>query len=135
MTVRERMLKNSGSVLLESAEEKLKEIEIKERATRLIQSFQREVLSLAQFIENGGSYGPPCMGPNGEKRLDEETVKKYKAIVTTYLMSKVDGLKDMVIDAFEIEKSEEEKPEAEVTVVTAAPEMKMADPVKSLFGY
>lgn len=136
MTIKERLLKNSGSTLNESVEDKIKEVEIKERATRIITSFQREILSLVQFINNGGitNYCGSVYSKENSKEnsLKDEDISKLKKNCFMYLMSKASSLKEDIVEAFELSEEQEEK-EVEVTVVAPQPEMKMALP--SLFGY
>lgn len=136
MNLKERMLRNSGSTINESIDDKIKEMEIKERTASLITNFQRGLLNLVQYVDNGGCYN--YGNQNQEKKMDEETIKKYKKISFMYLMSKVDGLKADIAEAFgeESDSEEEEEPETKVDVAVVAapaPEMKMAQ--VSNFGY
>lgn len=142
--LKERMLKNSGvSILTESnVNEKLKELEIKERAERIISSFQREVLGLAKYINDG------CMYPYSreEVKLDDETCEKYKKLVCMFLTAKMESFKSIIVDSFggsaddENDNDDEgnEGDEKEVTVsVAEVPQVQMAHPMEkhSNFNY
>lgn len=126
--LRNRLLKNSGvKILNESTEDKLKELEVKERAQRLISNFQREILSLAQYIEKGCVY-------NYDREatpVDEEVRKNYKKLVGMFLTSKIPCLTAMVADSFgetREEKNDDEDKDGdseehnEVSVVMTTPE-------------
>lgn len=140
--LRNRLLKNSGmKVLNEDAGDKLKELEIKERAQRLISNFQREVLGLAQYIEKGCVYNYD----RDTTPLNDEVRNQYKKIVGSFLMAKMPCLTAIVADSFGEDKEEEndEKEDGdseehnEVSVVMTKPEPS-SNPViekKSLFPY
>ncbi len=140
--LRNRLLKNSGvKVLNEDAGDKLKELEIKERAQSLISNFQREVLGLAQYIENGCVYNYDRYATP----VNDEVRKQYKKTVGSFLMAKMPCLIAMVADSFGEDKEEEndEKEDGdseghnEVSVVMTTPEPS-SNPViekKSLFPY
>ena len=99
--LRNRLLKNSGvKVLNEDAEDKLKELEIKERAQRLISNFQREVLGLAQYIEKGCVYNYD----RDATPINDEVRKQYKKTVGSFLMAKMPCLTAIVADSFGEEK-------------------------------
>lgn len=140
--LRNRLLKNSGmKVLNEDAGDKLKGLEIKEKAQRLISNFQREVLGLAQYIEKGCVYSYD----RDTTPLNDEVRNQYKKTVGSFLMAKMPCLTAMVADSFGEDKEEEndEKEDGdseghnEVSVVMTTPEPSN-NPViekKSLFPY
>lgn len=108
--LKNRLLKNSGiTVLNENAEDKLKELEIKDRAQRIVSNFQREVLGLAQYIEKGCIY----QYDREATPLADEVCDKYKKLVGMYLCAKVDFLKALVVDSFGETNDEEEKNDKE----------------------
>lgn len=128
-TIRDRLLKNSGiKILNEDAGDKLKELEIKERAQRLISNFQREVLSLAQYIEKGCIYAYD----REATPLSDEVCNEYKKLVGTFLTAKMPCLTAMIADSFgenseehkehEHEENGDEEEHNEVSVVMTTPE-------------
>ena len=144
--IRNRLLKNSGmKVLNEDAGDKLKELEIKERAQRIVSNFQREVLGLAQYIEKGCMYSYD----RDSTPLNDEACEEYKKIVGMFLSAKMPFLTDMIADSFgksekeenddeeEVKDGDEEEPK-EVSVVMTTPEPSR-DPViekkSTLFPY
>lgn len=128
--IRDRLLKNSGiKILNEDAGDKLKELEIKERAQRLISNFQREVLSLAQYIEKGCIYSYD----REATPLSDEVCNEYKKLVGTFLTTKMSCLAAMIADSFGEESEEhkehehkdedgDEEEHNEVSVVMTTPE-------------
>ena len=127
--IRDRLLKNSGiKILNEDAGDKLKELEIKERAQRLISNFQREVLSLAQYIEKGCIYSYD----REATPLSDEVCNEYKKLVGTFLTAKMPCLAAMIADSFGEESEEhkeheheddgDEEGHNEVSVVMTTPE-------------
>lgn len=128
--IRDRLLKNSGiKILNEDAGDKLKELEIKERAQRLISNFQREVLSLAQYIEKGCIYSYD----REATPLSDEVCNEYKKLVGTFLTTKMPCLAAMIADSFGEESGEhkehehkdedgDEEEHNEVSVVMTTPE-------------
>ena len=133
--IRSRIRKNSGTILNEGfADEKLAELEIKDRATRVINNFQREVLSIAQYIDNGCSYSYSCDNSNKEK-ISEENKEKFRKIVLSMLMGKVGTFPEFIKASFE-EKEEESKIEVAIaSPVGETPASPVVNVVKDLFGY
>ena len=130
-----RILKNSGTILTEGfATEKLAEIEVKDRALRIVNNFQREVLSLAQFIENNCSYGY-CRDGCNDKEISEENKNKFRKSVMDMLLSKIGSFPELIKESF---SEEEKESKIEVAIATPAGETAVApvaNVVKDLFGY